>query len=77
MPDKYEAEHEYTDAELLALYREALARIPVSGQGYTIAGRTFTMADLQHVREMVEWLEVRISSASGPARNYARLNRPN
>lgn len=72
---KYEASYTYTDAELLALYREALARLS-QHQSYTIMGREFVLADLQYVQDMIQWLESRIAHASGPADNYARLNRP-
>lgn len=73
---KYVAQFEYTDAELLALFREALARVSVSGQSYQIAGRIFTAANLPEIRKQVEWLESRVNATSGPAENIARLKRP-
>lgn len=73
---KYEADFTYTDAELLALYRAALARISVSGQEYTIGNRTFIAADLAEIRQMISWLEPRVNASSGPAANYARIKRP-
>jgi hypothetical protein len=80
MTEKYAAANDYTDAELLALYRECLARISVSGQSYqmTLGGgtRNFTAADLKQVREMVTWLEDKISRVSaGSTVNYANLTR--
>ena len=77
MTTAYEASNTYTDAALLALYREALARIAVSGQSYTIKGRTFSMANLKEIREQIAWLESRVATASeGPVQNVARLKRP-
>lgn len=84
MSDKYVADNSYTDAELLLLYREALARISVSGQSYqaSIGGgtRMFTSADLNEVQGMISWLENRIdmvSAANGGAKavNYAKFAR--
>jgi len=72
---KYEAEYSYTDAELLALYREALARISVSGQSYEIMDRVYTAADLPALMNMVARLEARISDASGPAQNLVNFRR--
>lgn len=84
MTQKYSTTNDYTDEELLALYREALARISVSGQSYQAAimgqTRTFTSADLREVREQIEWLEKRIErdeAANGgeiPV-NFARFTR--
>lgn len=75
MPEAYSTSNTYTDAELLALYREALARISVSGQSYVINGRTFTMASLKEIREQIVWLEGRLAAADGPATNVAQLRR--
>jgi hypothetical protein len=76
VPEKYSTTNDYTDAELLALYRECLARISVSGQSYQVMGRIFTAANLAEVRRQIEWLEGRINSASGMATNIARIKRP-
>ena len=77
--DKYEAGYTYTDAELLALYREALAAISVGGQQYRIDDRWFTSADLPEVRDMITWLEQRINEANAssslPANFVARMVR--
>lgn len=51
----------FTDAELLTLYRAALAAV-ATGQSYSIGGRSLTRADLKSIREMVEWLEQRTNS---------------
>lgn len=56
----------YTDTELLALWREAFARISV-GHSYRIGSRTMTKADVEEVRKMISWLEQRVEAeASGP-----------
>jgi hypothetical protein len=60
---KLVALYEYTDAELLALYREALAAI-ATGQSYTIRGKALTRADLSEVREMIAWLEKRVAATT-------------
>ena len=49
----------FTDAELLLLYRQCLAKIAI-GQNYQLNGRMMTYADLKEVREMIEWLEERV-----------------
>lgn len=72
---KYEAEYTYTDAELLALYREAIARVSVSGQSYEIMDRVFTAADLGALWKTVTELESRISAASGPSDNVVNFRR--
>lgn len=51
----------YTDAELLALYREALANLSVA-QSTTLRGKTVTRASIPHIKEMIVWLEKRTSS---------------
>ena len=55
---------EYTDPELLTLYRSALAAI-ATGQSYTINGRALSRADLSSVRDTISWLESRIDIATG------------
>lgn len=62
---KYVAGFTYTDAELLALYRECLARIS-QNQKYEIDDRVFEAADLPEVRKMVDWLEQKVNAASYP-----------
>jgi hypothetical protein len=79
---KYVAGFEYTDAELLALWRECLARISVSGQEYQMdlpGGGTqrYTAADLPEVRKTINELESKINAAAGApmGRLYARMVR--
>jgi hypothetical protein len=48
----------YTDAELLALYRQALADLSVA-QSTTLRGKTVTRANLKDIQSMVIWLERR------------------
>ena len=73
---KLAADHEYTDAELLALYREAFARLSVGGQSYKIGTREYVAADLPHIRETITWLESRVeSSSSGIAFNSINRKR--
>ena len=74
---KYAATDTYTDQELLDLYREAYARISVSGQSYEIAGRVFKMADLRFIQQQIEWLERRIdTAAAGITSNQVHFRRP-
>jgi hypothetical protein len=54
----------FTDAELLKLYRKALADIAVGGQGYGLSGRTLTRADLGDIIDVIEKLEGRIEEES-------------
>lgn len=53
---------DYSDQELLKIYRKALVDIALSGQAYDVDGQTLTRANLQQIREMVTWLEDRIKS---------------
>lgn len=74
---KLVAENEYTDAELLALWREAYAKLSIGGQEVTIRGRTFRAADLPHIRDQITWLESRIGSEeSGLTLIDLRFTRP-
>lgn len=61
MATKYVANDTYTDAELLALWRECYARISVSGQSYQMAipgggTQTYTSADVRYVRDQIDAL---------------------
>jgi hypothetical protein len=51
----------YSDAELLALYRQALAELSVA-QSTTIRGKTVTRAQIPHIKEMIIWLEKRTTN---------------
>lgn len=53
----------FTDAELLILYRNALAAI-ATGQAVSIGGRQLTRANLADVRDMIEWLESRTNAST-------------
>jgi len=75
MATKVTTANTYTDAELLALYREGVAQIAATGQSYQIAGRTYTAASLPALRDTIDWLESRISSEQGMATNYVKLVR--
>ena len=61
---KIEAEYEYTDAELLAILREALVAVMVKGQTYQFKGQIFTRASAAELREQIAWLEKKVSTAS-------------
>lgn len=69
MPDKFVADHSYSDQELLALWRECYARISVTGQSYQMnmggGTRTYTDVNMQYVQGQIDWLERRIAAASG------------
>lgn len=75
---KLSASYEYTDAELLALYREAVAEISVSGTTRKIGSREMTTSDLPEMWKLITQLEQRIAAAtSGPiVRNRTAFRRP-
>ena len=76
MVTKVTTANTYSDAELLALFREGVALIAATGQSYQIAGRTYNAASLPAMRDMIDWLEGRISAESnGIVTNYVRLVR--
>ena len=76
MVTKVTTANSYSDAELLALFREGVALIAATGQSYQISGRTYTAANLPAMRDTIDWLEGRISSESnGIVTNYAMLVR--
>ena len=76
MVTKVTTANTYTDAELLALFREGVALIAATGQSYQISGRTYTAANLPSICDTIDWLEGRISAeANGLVTNYARLER--
>jgi hypothetical protein len=77
MPTKITTANTYTDAELLALLREGVAQIAATGQSYSIAGRTYTAAQLPQMRDTIDWLESRLAAeSSGLVNNLVRLVRP-
>jgi hypothetical protein len=76
MVTKVTTANSYSDADLLALFREGVALIAATGQSYQISGRTYNAASLPAMRDMIDWLEGRISAeANGIVTNYARLVR--
>lgn len=77
MVTKFTTSNSYTDAELLALFREGVAAIAATGQSYQIAGRTYTAASLDAMWKMIDNLERRINAAdSGTlATNYVKVVR--
>jgi hypothetical protein len=76
MVTKVTTANSYSDAELLALFREGVALIAATGQSYQISGRTYNAASLPAMRDMIDWLEGRISAeVNGIVTNYVRLVR--
>lgn len=77
MAAKITTENEYSDAELLALWREADAQITISGQSYSNEVGTFTAVDAAKIKRAIEFYEARIVSASeGLVQNLCQLVRP-
>jgi hypothetical protein len=75
-PSPYEANHTYTDQQLLDLWRECHARISVSGQSYSLAdGREYTAADAGKVLGFINYYQQRVNAASGsnPSQILARF----
>jgi hypothetical protein len=76
MVTKVTTANTYSDTELLTLFREGVALIAATGQSYQISGRTYNAASLPAMRDMIDWLEGRISAeANGIVTNYVRLVR--
>lgn len=67
---------EYTDAQLIVEYRAALAAV-ATNQSYSMAGRTYTRANLKEIRDTIDWLERKISSTNDTTGGllYVRFNR--
>ena len=64
MVTKFVTANAYTDAELLALFREGVAAIAATGQSYQIAGRMYTASSLPAMFTVMEQLERRIDAAT-------------
>ncbi|MGD9632184.1 MAG: hypothetical protein AB7G28_20705 [Pirellulales bacterium] len=63
----------YTDAELLALWRQADADVAAGGQSRAIRGKVLTMADAHEITAKIKYYEARIAAKSGrPAHTYIR-----
>lgn len=76
---KLAAENSYSDEELLALAREAYAKVLAGGREVMFNGRRVTRDDLGTISDSIEFLESRISSASSSTQTkhtQARMNRP-
>lgn len=57
------ADDEYSDASLLSLYRQALARGAVMGSTLDLGhGRTMVCPGPKELRETIDWLEKKIAS---------------
>lgn len=74
---KHTADQTYTDAELLALAREAYARCFKAGIGYkTDDGIQVTRERLESLREEIQYLESKVNQATnGMPRNRIRMAR--
>lgn len=80
MTEKYQAANDYSDSEILAILREALLKIMVSGQMYqlNIGGgtRMLTRANVAEVQGLIREYELRVDAENGvSAANYARMTR--
>jgi len=71
---KLVAQYEYSDAELLALYREALAAIS-QNKSYVVRGKTLTRADEDFIWDMIKRLENRIGTRDTGGVVYAKHGR--
>lgn len=59
------ADDEYSDATLLELYRQALARGAVMGSTLDLGhGRTMVCPSPKELRDTIDWLEKKIASDS-------------
>jgi hypothetical protein len=65
----------YTDAELLILYRWALAN-GAAGTTRAINGRSVTFASVDELRKSIEWLESRVNSSSNDGMALITFDEP-
>jgi hypothetical protein len=73
---KYTADADYSAAEMVALTREAIARVIKLGVSYTVSGQTITRADLPTLRKELEhWTRAANQAAGNQSTNLARLRR--
>lgn len=64
-----------SDSDLLTAVRWAIAQIALTGQSYTIAGRTFTQANLNDLRTLERQLNERVNGLSDNGGfSFARFN---
>ena len=77
MPTQFTTSTSYSDEQMLALVRQAIAEVLVTGQSYALpGGRQFTRASLTELRGMESDYLQRIDLASsGMVSNYARFSR--
>lgn len=67
----------YTDAELLALWRQADADVAATGQSRSIRGKTLTLADAAEITAKIKYYEARCQPTShGPRITLSRRVRP-
>ena len=64
MPINAQSLPTYTDAEMLNIYRWALAN-GAAGQTRTVNGRTITFASVADITATIQWLELRLAAAGG------------
>lgn len=62
------AGYDYTDAELLALVREAIANLVAGAQEYRIGSKSWRGADLSQLRAMRDELETRTGGGTSSAK---------
>jgi hypothetical protein len=59
----YTDSEDYTNAQLLAHVRKAIAAVTLGGQAYTMpGGRSVTHANLKELRETADWLTAAVES---------------
>lgn len=63
-PEDIDAMPEFTDAQMLKLYRQALVDLADTGKATGHNGRQLTRADEEFVWRMVQRLEVRVQSST-------------
>jgi hypothetical protein len=66
---------DYTDQEIVAAMRGAIIRNLVAGEEYYIRDRRVRFPGLDAITKQIAYFESRISAASGPAVNYAKVVR--
>lgn len=75
MADKLTANFAYTDAELLALWREADAKLAAGAQDVTIMGERITRADADKITAKIRFYESRVNASTGIHSNLGRYRR--
>lgn len=73
--EKYETPPEVSDAEIVAMYRYLLTRGAVAGVEYEYRNRRVVFPGVDQALRIIREFETRIADESGPAVNYARINR--